>query len=225
MSSTSKNILLKSKISAAYYNLNITISWKSNMTATIEQIRTQIRAKEWSDQEFMALPDDGNRYEIINGELVNVGNSGMEHGNIGIFLGGLIEIFVRQHNLGVTCDSSTAFKLKAGNKRSPDISFVSKERLIGLKRIPKGFFEGAPDLVVEIISPGNTFEEIHNKIEEYFESGTKLLWIIHPDEKYVLVYHSPQPDRLLRSNDFLDGEDQIVNFKVLVSDLFRTLEF
>ncbi|MFM6312400.1 MAG: Uma2 family endonuclease, partial [Dolichospermum sp.] len=91
----------------------------------------------------------------------------MEHGNIGIFLGGLIEIFVRQHNLGVTCDSSTAFKMKGDNKRSPDISFVSKERLIGLKRLPKGFFDGAPDLVVEIISPGNTFDEIHNKIEEY----------------------------------------------------------
>lgn len=191
------------------------------MTATIEQIRTKV----WNDREFMALPDDGNCYEIVNGELVNVGNSGMEHGNIGLFLGGLIEIFVRQHNLGVTCDSSTAFKMKDGNKRSPDISFVAKERLIGLKRIPKGFFDGAPDLAVEIISPGNTFEEMHNKIEEYFESGTKLLWVIHPDEKFVLVYHSPQPDCLLRGNDVLDGEDAILNFKVSVSELFRTLEF
>jgi len=191
------------------------------MTATIEQTR----AKVWTDEEFMALPDDGNCYEIVNGELVNVGNSGMEHGNIGIFLGGLIEIFVRQHRLGVTCDSSTAFKLKAGNKRSPDVSFVGKERLIGLTRLPKGFFEGAPDLAVEIISPGNTFEEIHTKIEEYFESGTKLLWVIHPDEKFVLVYHSPQPDCLLKSNDILDGEDVILNFKVSVSELFRTLDF
>jgi Uma2 family endonuclease len=189
------------------------------MTATVE------RTKIWTDEAFMALPDNENRYEIVDGELISLGNSGMEHGNIGIFLGGLIEIFVRQHNLGVTCDSSTAFKMNGGNKRSPDISFVSKERLIGLKRLPKGFFDGAPDLAVEIISPGNTFEEIHNKIEEYFESGTRLLWVIHPDEKYVLIYHVPQPDRLLRSADILDGEDVILNFKVPVSDLFRTLEF
>ncbi|MFM6024572.1 MAG: Uma2 family endonuclease, partial [Dolichospermum sp.] len=130
------------------------------MTVILERIKDKV----WTDQDFMALADDGNRYEIVDGELINLGNSGMEHGNIGIFLGGLIEIFVRQHNLGVTCDSSTAFKMKGDNKRSPDISFVSKERLIGLKRLPKGFFDGAPDLVVEIISPGNTFDEIHNKI-------------------------------------------------------------
>jgi Uma2 family endonuclease len=191
------------------------------MTVTVERIDSKVL----TDEEFMALPDDGGRYEVIDGELVNVGNSGMEHGNIGIFLGGLIEIFVRQNKLGVACDSSTAFKMKGGNKRSPDISFVSKERLIGLKRLPKGFFDGAPDLVVEIISPGNTFDEIHNKIEEYFESGTRLLWVIHPDEKYVLVYHSPQPDRLLRGDDVLDGEDVILNFQVAVSELFITLDF
>jgi Uma2 family endonuclease len=191
------------------------------MTATLEKIQNKV----WTDAEFMALPDDGDHYEVIDGELVSLGNSGMEHGNIGIFLGGLIEIFVRQHKLGVTCDSSTAFKMKGGNKRSPDISFVSKERLVGLKRIPKGFFNGAPDLVVEIISPGNTFDEIHSKIEEYFESGTRLLWVIHPDERYVLVYHSPQPDCLLRGDDALDGEDVILNFKASVSELFITLEF
>jgi Uma2 family endonuclease len=191
------------------------------MTVTVERIDSKVL----TDEEFMALPDDGGRYEVIDGELVNVGNSGMEHGNIGIFLGGLIEIFVRQNKLGVACDSSTAFKMKGGNKRSPDISFVSKERLIGLKRLPKGFFDGAPDLVVEIISPGNTFDEIHNKIEEYFESGTRLLWVIHPDEKYVLVYHSPQPDRLVRGDDVLDGEDVILNFQVAVSELFITLDF
>jgi len=191
------------------------------MTVTVERIDSKVL----TDEEFMALPDDGDRYEVIDGELVNVGNSGMEHGNIGIFLGGLIEIFVRQHKLGVACDSSTAFKMKGGNKRSPDISFVSKEKLVGLKRLPKGFFDGAPDLVVEIISPGNTFEEIHNKIEEYFESGTRLLWVIHPDERYVLVYHSPQPDRLLRGDDVLDGEDVILNFQVAVSELFITLDF
>jgi len=191
------------------------------MTVTVERIDSKVL----TDEEFMALPDDGDRYEVIDGELVNVGNSGMEHGNIGIFLGGLIEIFVRQNKLGVACDSSTAFKMKGGNKRSPDISFVSKERLVGLKRLPKGFFDGAPDLVVEIISPGNTFEEIHNKIEEYFESGTRLLWVIHPDERYVLVYHSPQPDRLLRGDDILDGENVILNFQVAVSELFITLDF
>lgn len=58
-----------------------------------------------------------------------------------------------------------------------------------------------------------------------FASGTRLLWVIDPDERYVLVYHSPQPDRLLRDSDILDGENVVLNFKVAVSELFRTLAF
>lgn len=181
--------------------------------------------KIWTDEEFMALPEDEHRYELVNGELVDMGNSGMEHGyiasNLVIFLGG----FVRSQKLGVICDSSTAFAMKAGNKRSPDVSFVSKERLQGVRRLPKGFFQGAPDLVVEVLSPNNTVEEIHDKIVEYFENGTRLVWVIHPDEQYVLVYHSPSPDRLLRLEDSLAGEEVVPGFTLPVAELFAELEF
>jgi Uma2 family endonuclease len=184
-----------------------------------------IALEAWTDEAFMALPDDGHRYELVNGELVDMGSSGMEHGGIGSFLGGLLSIFVRQGKLGVVCDSSTAFTHKNGNKRSPDVSFVSKERLKGLKRPPRGFFQGSPDLVVEILSPSNTVEEIHEKIVEYFENDTRLVWVIHPDEKYVLVYHSPEPDRLLRSQDFLEGEEVVPGFSMAVADLFEEWDF
>ncbi|MCY7392584.1 MAG: Uma2 family endonuclease [Leptolyngbyaceae cyanobacterium CAN_BIN12] len=173
----------------------------------------------------MALPKDGHRYELVNGELVDSGSAGMEHGGIGSFLGGLLAIYVRQHKLGFVCDSSTAFTLKTGNKRSPDVSFVSKERLKGLKRPPRGFFQGSPDLAVEILSPSNTVEEIHTKIVEYFENGTRLIWVIHPDEKYVLVYHAPEPDRLLRPQDSLEGGAIIPGFSMSVAELFEEWDF
>ena len=181
--------------------------------------------KIWTDEAFMALPEDGHRYELVHGELVDVGNSGMEHGyiasNLIIFLGGL----VRSQKLGVICDSSTAFTMQTGNKRSPDVSFIAKERLQGVKRLPKGYFQGSPDLAVEILSPSNTVEEIHDKIVEFFENGTRLVWVIHPDERYVLVYHSPSPDRLLRLTDSLDGEDVVPGFSLAVAELFAELEF
>lgn len=179
----------------------------------------------WTDEAFMALNKDGHRYEVVKGELVDMGNSGMEHGGIGSFLGGLLAIYVRQHKLGIVCDSSTAFALKNGNKRSPDVSFVGKERLQGLKRPPRGFFPGAPDLAVEILSPGNTVEEIHAKIVEYFENGARLVWVIHPDEKYVLVYHSPEPDRFLRLQDLLEGEAIVPGFSMPVAELFEEWDF
>ena len=132
---------------------------------------------------------------------------------------------VFDHTSSPRQDSSTAFKMRTGNKRSPDLAFISKERLPGLKRLPKGFFDGAPDLAVEIISPNNTFEEIHNKLVEYFENGTRLAWVILPDEECVLVYCKPKPSQLLQLEDSLDGEDVIPNFNLPLIELFQELSF
>ncbi len=180
--------------------------------------------KIWTDEEFMALPEDG-RYELVNGELVNMGNSGMEHGYIASNLIFFLSAVVRSQKLGVICDSSTAFTMKTGNKRSPDVSFIAAGRLQGVKRLPKGYFQGSPDLAVEILFPSNTVEEIHDKIVEFFENGTRLAWVTHPDEQYVLVYHSPSPDRLLRLEDSLDGEEVVPGFSLAVAELFAELDF
>lgn len=181
--------------------------------------------KIWTDQELMALPDDGNKYELVDGDLI-VSNSGLEHGYIAAILVSALCNFVIPKKLGVVLDSSTAFTMKTGNKRSPDVSFLSKDRLQGLKKLPKGFGQGAPDLAVEILSPSNTTAEIHGKIVEYLENGTKLIWVINPEEEYVLVYKSkPSPDRLLSSVDILSGEEILPEFSFPVADLFPQFDF
>ena len=96
----------------------------------------------------------------------------MEHGYIACILVAALITIVKPNKLGAICDSSTAFTLKNGNKRAPDVSFVAKNRLQGLTRPPRGFFQGSPDLAIEILSPSNTVEEIHSKIVEYFENDT-----------------------------------------------------
>lgn len=80
--------------------------------------------KVWTDAEFMALPDDGNRYELVKGELINMANSGALHGYIAIILSAALFALVTSRKLGVLLDSSTAFTMKNGNKRSPDIAFL-----------------------------------------------------------------------------------------------------
>ncbi|TRU67959.1 MAG: Uma2 family endonuclease [Microcystis viridis Mv_BB_P_19951000_S69] len=182
--------------------------------------------KVWTDAEFMALPDDGNRYELVKGELINMGNSGALHGYIAIILSAALFGLVTSRKLGVLLDSSTAFTMKNGNKRSPDIAFFAKERLQGLEELPTGFLEGAPDLVVEILSLGSTIAEIEDKIAEYFANGTRLLWVISPGQHYVLVYRSGyEPQRLLTSGDFLEGEEVVPGFTFPVADLFQKLSF
>ncbi|MEP0777744.1 Uma2 family endonuclease [Microcoleus sp. ZQ-A2] len=152
----------------------------ANPTETLSEESPE--KKIWTDAEFIALPKDGHRYELVNGELIDMGNSGAKHGYVCSTLMILLGGYVRIQKLGAMFDSSTAFKMKSGNKRSPDISFVAKERLQGMEELPDGFLEGAPDLAVEILSPGNTVEEMHHKIVEYFENTARLVWVIHPSE-------------------------------------------
>ncbi|MCU0542835.1 MAG: Uma2 family endonuclease [Oscillatoriaceae cyanobacterium Prado104] len=194
--------------------------------STDNLLETPADKKIWTDAEFMALDRDGHRYELVNGELIDMGNSGAKHGYICSILMILLGGYVRLQNLGAMFDSSTAFKMKSGNKRSPDISFMAKERLQGLDEMPDGFLEGAPDLAVEILSPSNTVEEIDSKLVEYFENGAHLVWVIQPKQKYILVYRSAEePDRLLKSVDSLDGEEIVPGFTLPVADLFQKLNF
>ncbi len=195
-------------------------------TPTHNSVIAASEKKVWTDAEFMALPDDGHRYEIMDGELIDMGNSGALHGYVCSLLVMSLMSYVLPKKLGVILDSSTAFKMKNGNKRAPDVSFFAKERLQGITELPTGFLDGAPDLVVEVLSPGNTVEEIDRKLVEYFENGARLVWVISPNQHYVLVYRSAQePDRLLKSIDFLDGEDVIPGFTLPVTSLFQKLSF
>jgi Uma2 family endonuclease len=207
--------------------ITVEVAIQEKLMSTLSQSSTEsLVKKNWTDAEFMALPDDGHRYELVNGVLVDMGNSGAKHGYICSTLMILLGGYVRLQKLGAMFDSSTAFKMKSGNKRAPDISFVAKERLQELEDLPDGFLEGAPDLVVEILSPGNTTEEIHTKIVEYFENGARLVWVVHPNEHYVLVYRSSkEPDHLLKSTDSLDGENVVSGFSLPVAELFQKLVF
>jgi len=197
------------------------------MQSSTEPLAAKSPAKKvWTDEEFMALPDDGHRYEVVDGVLVDMGNSGALHRYVCSLLLSALMGYILPKKLGVILDSSTAFTMQNGSRRSPDISFFAKARLQGITELPTGFLDGAPDLCVEVLSPGNTVEEIDNKIVEYFENGARLVWVINLRQQYVLVYRSSQePDRLLKSTDSLDGEDVIPGFSLPVTDLFQKLSF
>ncbi|MFM1841795.1 MAG: hypothetical protein RLZZ490_528 [Cyanobacteriota bacterium] len=180
----------------------------------------------WTDDAFMGLSEDEQHYELVNGEIVKMGNSGALHGYVCSLLVAALINYIMPKKLGVILDSSTAFTMKNANKRSPDIAFLTKERLQGLTTLPSGYLDGAPDLIVEVLSPGNTVEEIDGKLIDYFDNGAQLVWVINPLQHYALVYRCAQePDRLLKGGDTLDGEDVIVGFSLPIADLFKPLDF
>lgn len=181
-------------------------------------------AKVWTDEELMALPKDGYKRELLRGEIV-LSPAGSEHGMICFRIAFALEQHIRRHTAGMVFDSSTGFRLSPDDLLSPDAAFVGKARLTGMKRLPRGFFPGAPDLAVEVLSPSDTLGHTHEKLTQYFSHGTRLVWVVNPAERNALVYRTPEADRLLRVTDALDGEDVLSGFRLPLVELFAELSF
>ena len=166
-------------------------------------------------------------FELVKGKIVPKGGrfetampTGAKHGAVTDELETRISNFVRENNLGRVFAAETGFILAEGTVRGIDISFVGNEKLAEFG-IPGTFFPTAPDLAVEVISPGNTSDEIQEKIEEYLSAGTKLVWIVYPKQKIVQVHRQSNVIRVLREADELNGEDVLPNFKVRLNEIFN----
>ncbi len=172
-----------------------------------------------TDEELMQLSDDGYKYEYVEGEL-KVSPTGMLHESIGMKLGSKLLEFTNKHQLGRVYGSSAGYRMKSGNVRSPDVSFVRKSRLPQGKS-PEGFAHFAPDLAVEILSPSDRVKEIQDKIAEYFENGSERVWVIDPKKRTATVYQSVNNSQILEENDELTGEEVLPGFSCRLKDLFE----
>jgi Uma2 family endonuclease len=177
--------------------------------------------REWTEEELQALPDDGYNHEVVGGVLVMSPKNNFEHGDICARLLVALSIFVRAKKLGVVLDSSTGFWMQNRNCRAPDVSFINKARLGQWKRAPAAFFQGAPDLAAEVLASSNTPQEISQRLEDFFASGTRLAWIIHPDEKFVEICHSPVKRKIIGSGGLLYGEGVLPGFQFQIAELFQ----
>jgi len=184
---------------------------------------TETPGKIWTEADLQSLPDDGYIHEVVNGELAMSPKNDFFHGDICSELLTALRTFVREKRLGAVLDSITGFWMKNRNCRAPDISFVSRERLIALnfKRSTRSFFPGAPDLAVEILSPNNTRAEIDERLRDFFESGTRLAWIIDPDAKRAEICRTPVSRKLIGTGSYLEGEDLLPGFRYPLDDLLK----
>lgn len=166
----------------------------------------------------MSLPNE--RVELSDGELIRMPAAGFEHGFVATNVLLALSKFVRNRDLGAVLCAETGYKLGEHTMRDPDVSFVSKERLAALGR-PLGFWPGAPDLAVEVVSPGDCASDLQKKIQEYFQAGTKLVWAVYPQLQEVHVYRSPKDIRVVEAQDNLGGEDVLPGFSVQVGEFFK----
>lgn len=172
----------------------------------------------WTDKALMALSGNGVKVELVDGEP-QMSQSTFIQGIIEARMSAALTTYVVAHDLGFVCGSSTAFWMKSGNTRAPDVSFTTKARFKG-KALPRKYMRGAPALVIEVLSPHDTLIGLAIKMREYFDSGAQMAWAISPEDQTVLVYDSARPDHLLKVGDTLDGGTVLPGFSLPVAELF-----
>jgi Uma2 family endonuclease len=170
-------------------------------------------------EEFERLPDDGWRMELVRGQVVREPPTGFDHGDVAFEIGFLLRSFVKEHGLGKVVGTDSGFVLfdDPPTVRAPDVAFVREERLAFDR---ERFAPFAPDLAVEVLSPSNTMSEIHDKVLDYLDAGTRLVWVVDPASRTVTVYRSRDDIRLLRADDEIGGADVLPGFRCRVSELF-----
>jgi Uma2 family endonuclease len=165
------------------------------------------------------------RLELIRGELKVMSPSKPLHGVICARVTIRLGSFVEEHDLGETFGAETGFLVE----RDPDTvlgtdaAFVSRKRLASVETFEK-FFPFAPDIAVEVLSPGNTAREIGEKIVLYFAAGARVVWVFNPKKRTAAVYTSPSEARTLGEQETLDGGDVLPGFSLQLSKLFNVVK-
>jgi Uma2 family endonuclease len=172
--------------------------------------------------ELLAKPDDGFVYELIKGELIKVSPPpGHEHGLVAMNLAGPLYEHAKKNKLGNVYAAETGYLLEENpdTVRAADASFISRERIAKAGAV-RGYWRGAPDLAVEVISPSDTVGRIEGKVAEWLESGTRAVWLVSPKLHTVTVYRSLTDIAVLTEKDMLDGGDVVLGFQIAIAEIF-----
>jgi Uma2 family endonuclease len=165
------------------------------------------------------LDHEGRICELIDGTLVEK-VMGMREARVSAVLIFFLESFLSRHNLGLVTGPDGTLKLTTGLLRIPDVTFVSWDRLPGRELPDQPVPRLTIDLAVEVISKGNTKQEMERKLREYFEAETRLVWFLDPKNRTARVYTSPRRFTRLAEDQALDGGDVLPGFTLSLRALF-----
>jgi Uma2 family endonuclease len=163
-------------------------------------------------EEFARLPKDGVRHELNAGELLTFPTPKSLHSRI---VNAVLDTLVATRALPGAGYILSRVPLTI---RQPDISILSPERIRATD--PDSYFEGAPELAVEVVSPSDSAEDLDIKTKQYFQSGARQVWILYPKTQTVHVFSSGAAAVILDRDQTLEGGDLLPGFSVPVASLF-----
>jgi Uma2 family endonuclease len=175
-------------------------------------------------EQFAQLPDTGERLELVRGRVRVMSPVHGPAATVASNINGLLTLHVWPRKLGRIFSDNTGFALLGAQhtNRSPDVGFIRADRLP-----PRGIGPGpiriAPDLAVEVLSPSETASTLEDKLADYREAGTPLIWVVDPQSRLVTVHPSDAPSYSLREGDELTGGRVLPDFRCAVAELFEGL--
>lgn len=158
---------------------------------------------------------DIGRCELVCGELIMMMPPGGRHGRLANLIAHALTGFVEARGLG-TILAETGFVLARDpdTLRAPDVAFVRGDRAIG-----DGFIDGAPNLAVEVVSPGDRPGQVSDKVAEWLEAGAEAVWLVDPRARTVTVHDGARP-KVLEETDTLDGGGVLPGFRLDLGEFF-----
>jgi len=171
--------------------------------------------------ELLAMGDVG-PCELIEGRIVRMSPTGFEHGNYESNFCEHLKAHVRRHRLGKVVVGEVGIYVRRipDTVRAADAAFVSHERLAQRKQ-KGGYLDVAPELVVEVLSPDDSWSDVIQKLRDYFSIGVNLVWVADPASRTVYAYRSVTDVREFAEADALTGDEVLPGFSVKVAELFE----
>lgn len=170
--------------------------------------------------ELWRLPSDGRRYELVAGALQEMSPAGSLHGYVVAQLTGHLYLYLRDNPVGSLFGAETGFLIRRqpDTVRAPDVAIVLNHRLEA--GIQTGFFPGAPEFVVEVVSPNETTASANEKAQRSIEAGGELVWNIWPLARSVTIHQPGRPVETIGELGMLRGEPLLPGFECRVDALF-----
>jgi Uma2 family endonuclease len=171
-------------------------------------------------EELEKLRAVGVRHALVRGELRTMSPAGFDHGAVGINLARELSVFVYAGRLGVVVGADTGFVIgrNPDTVRSPDVAFVRQDRVPQPR--PVKFWEGAPDLAVEVVSPSDTVFEVDETVQAWLDAGTVEVLIVNPRRHTVKIMRRDFESRALCAGDVLEGLQTLPAFRCPVDAVF-----
>ncbi len=170
-------------------------------------------------EEFASLARGTEQHELSAGELITMPPPKAFRSMIASLLLEVLQSYLRKQGKA-RAFAEAGYVLSRGplTIRQPDVSVLSKARIESTDR--EGYFEGAPELAVEVVSPTDSAEDLQVKVDQYLQAGARQVWILYPKTKCIYVFRAGEQVAVLDASQTLEGGDLLPGFAVAVADLF-----